>query len=129
VRPAFLLRALPFLPALLCAGFMFWLSSQPNPLPFLPRALLSQDKLLHAIEYAVFAALVALPLARLAPRGVFLAAALTASAYGATDELHQAFVPGRVADVRDWIADSAGALLGAAAVVRWRARRKGAAPP
>lgn len=129
MRPPVLFRALPFLPAILCAGFIFWLSSQANPLPFLPQALLSHDKLLHAVEYAVLAALVALPLGWLAPRWMLVVAVLAASAYGATDEIHQSLVPGRDADVYDWLADSAGALLGAAAMARWMARREGRQRP
>jgi VanZ family protein len=33
--------------------------------------------------------------------------------YGASDEIHQYFVPGRQCDIFDWLADSTGALLGA----------------
>lgn len=40
-------------------------------------------------------------------------AVLLASIYGVTDELHQAFVPGRVPDVADWGMDTLGALTGA----------------
>jgi VanZ family protein len=36
---------------------------------------------------------------------------LVASLYGMLDELHQIFVPGRTADVRDWLADFLGSLL------------------
>lgn len=36
---------------------------------------------------------------------------LFASFYGMVDELHQLFVPGRSADVRDWLADFLGSLL------------------
>ena len=32
--------------------------------------------------------------------------------YGAIDELHQMFIPGRSADIRDWLADSIGVILG-----------------
>ena len=32
--------------------------------------------------------------------------------YGALDEWHQSFVPGRDASVGDWVADSAGVMLG-----------------
>ena len=32
--------------------------------------------------------------------------------YGALDEWHQGFVPGRDASVGDWVADSAGVILG-----------------
>jgi VanZ family protein len=34
-----------------------------------------------------------------------------ASLYGMIDELHQLFVPGRSADIKDWIADFLGSLL------------------
>src|SRR4026207_61643 len=33
-------------------------------------------------------------------------AVIASSAYGATDEYHQSFVPGRTADVADWTADT-----------------------
>ena len=32
--------------------------------------------------------------------------------YGAVDEIHQLFIPGRSADIRDWLADSTGVFLG-----------------
>lgn len=34
--------------------------------------------------------------------------------FGATDEIHQSFIPGRESDIRDWIADSMGACVGLA---------------
>jgi VanZ family protein len=43
-----------------------------------------------------------------------VAATLLASAYGATDEYHQMFVPLRHAELADWIADTIGASIGAA---------------
>ncbi len=55
-------------------------------------------------------------------RAALLALAL-ASLYGASDELHQAFVPTRSCDPRDWLADTLGAGLGAllfAALASWR---------
>jgi VanZ family protein len=39
-------------------------------------------------------------------------ATIIASVYGALDELHQMFVPGRFAEVLDWLADLGGAILG-----------------
>ena len=41
-----------------------------------------------------------------------LGAILLSTAYGLTDELHQWFVPGRVAEVLDLIADTVGAAVG-----------------
>jgi VanZ family protein len=114
------------LPALLYAALIFWLSSQPNPLPAL--SLRISDKLGHLVEYAGLAALVTLGLGG-AGAGAWtgaLWAVVIGSAYGLTDEIHQAFVPNRSADVVDWVADTAGAALGAALAVaflrRWKAR-------
>jgi len=105
-----------FVPALAYAAIIFFLSAQSDPLPFLPRELFLQDKLLHAAEYAVLGGLLvpALRLAGLGPRTALLAAVVIASAYGAGDEFHQSFVPGRSADVADWVADTGGGAIGAA---------------
>ncbi len=42
-------------------------------------------------------------------------AGLTTSAYGASDEFHQRFVPNRTCDVADRVADTFGGFLAAAA--------------
>ncbi len=105
--------------AIAWAGVLFWESSRANPFPFLPEGLLSHDKLLHAGAYAVLGALVAAALRARgsgAARAVALAV-VVAAAYGATDEWHQAYVPGRDADPLDWTADAVGAIAGAAAAV------------
>ncbi len=111
----------------LYAALIFALSGQSNPLPFLPPELWSFDKLLHAAEYAVLGALIAraLRLGGRSPAWILGLALLAGSLYGASDELHQAFVPKRTADPRDWVADTAGVALGAAAVAFLR--RRGAA--
>ncbi len=108
--------AVAFLPAVVYAGILFALSSQPNPLPFLPPEIVLQDKLLHALAYTVLGALLVPGFrgAGFSARGAFLLAVGLASLYGATDEFHQSFVPGRSADVLDWVADTLGAALGAA---------------
>jgi VanZ family protein len=108
-------RLRPWVPAVLYAGLVFWLSSQSNPLPFLPTEIWSFDKLLHAVEYAVLGLLLARALRAggLSPGRTFLGALLLASLFGASDELHQAFVPNRSCDPRDWAADTAGAAAGA----------------
>ncbi len=113
------------LAALGWAGLLFWASSQPNPFPFVPRSLFSHDKLRHAGAYAVLGALVlgAIVRGRVAARAILLAA-LLATAYGATDEWHQAYVPTRDADPGDLAADAAGALVGAAAAAVILRRRR-----
>ena len=47
-------------------------------------------------------------------------AIVTASVYGLTDEVHQAFVPLREASWQDWLADTMGAVIGA---ISWRSIR------
>jgi VanZ family protein len=53
-------------------------------------------------------------------------AILTASAYGLTDEVHQAFVPLREASWQDWLADTIGATLAAVGVGRFMKTRASA---
>lgn len=104
-----------FATVLAYAAVIFALSAQSDPLPFLPRQIFLQDKLLHGVEYAVLGGLLvhALRLAGLRPGVALVSAVVIASAYGATDELHQAFVPGRSSEVADWLADTLGATVGA----------------
>ena len=47
--------------------------------------------------------------------------AKNASLFGASDEFHQSFVPGRDTDVFDWVADTLGATAGA---LVWLGARK-----
>lgn len=102
---------LPWLPSLLWAGVIFSASAVPGskiPGHFGNAA--------HVAEYMIFAALLSVPISR--SRSLWRAAAialLIASAYGITDEIHQAFVPMRTPDVADWGRDTLGALVGAVA--------------
>jgi VanZ family protein len=106
-------------PALLWAGIIFALSSQPT----LPVSLGNgRDKIAHFTAYAVLGLLIA---RALPPRGrlVWLAI-LLGSLYGASDEFHQHFVPGRSVDVFDWVADSLGAAAGTFIYRFWWGRRQ-----
>jgi VanZ family protein len=112
--------------AALWACLIFWESSQANPFPFLPPEIFSHDKLLHMGAFAVLAGLAvgALAGARIASLGKVAAiAAVLATGYGATDEWHQSYVPGRDADPWDWAADTLGAIAGAAAMTLILRRR------
>lgn len=106
---------LAWIPALLYMALIFAVSSVRLPGLQLPRGW---DKGIHFVEYAVLGLLVRFAVARTAPGWRAPAAGLLAwamaAAYGATDELHQAFVPGRVASVYDWLADTLGAGLAVA---------------
>jgi VanZ family protein len=79
------------------------------------------DKFVHFSVYGLLATLVCR--VRGGWRGAIWALLLT-SAYGASDEWHQSFVPGRSSDVADWIADTAGAALGVLLYAGWPAYRR-----
>jgi VanZ family protein len=119
-------------PPLLWAAAIFSVSSR-SALPRLP-SVLDWDKLQHSAAYAVGGLLIARALGGGRDgRGALLAVVL-GSLYGASDEIHQLFVPNRSSDPVDWIADTLGVLAG---VGLWhlylrhserRAGRRAAAP-
>lgn len=110
---------LVWLPVLLWAGLIFGLSSVPDLGTGLGTWDLALRKIAHFCEYAILGALLLRALGReeivvgtgliLSPRLLSIAAGV---AYAATDELHQHFVPGRHAAVRDVVIDAAGVLAG-----------------
>jgi VanZ family protein len=104
-------------PVLFWAGLIFAFSSVPNLGTGLGVWDLLLRKLAHGAEYAILAILI-----ERATRRPALALA-AASAYAATDELHQAFVQGRHAAPTDWAIDTAGALIGLLLLRAWRAWR------
>ena len=104
-----------WLPAASMMGLIFFLSSLSNPPT--PLRFAHADKVVHAGLYGGLCA--TLLLAGLPPAGALAAA----SAYGASDEFHQRFVPGRDCSAGDWLADSAGAAAAAAGAWAWRRRR------
>jgi VanZ family protein len=99
---------------------IFLLSSQAQVSP--PFELVGWDKAAHAAVYGVLAGLL-LWAARPAHVWALVAWAVVAALYGASDELHQSFVPGRSCDAWDWASDTAGVTLVAAVVWRWRLRQ------
>jgi len=105
--------ALYWLPPVLYLALIFTLSGMSHP----PIPAAVDQNLLHYPEFAVLAALLVRALAgdrRGFPGwGVLLAALVFSSVWGALDELHQAFVPGRVPDPLDWWHDTVGAVAGA----------------
>jgi VanZ family protein len=117
-----------WLPVAAYMTLIFYLSSLPHPDEELPKFLFEKlgDKFLHVIEYAVLAVLCYRAFRRAA--GPFAAeyaalfAIVTASLFGATDEVHQAFVPFRTATWLDWAADTVGATIGAVAAHRFMER-------
>jgi VanZ family protein len=95
------------------AGLIFYLSSLSHPEVYVPSVVMELgDKVLHAIEYGVLGILIYRVFRHSEGRrssGQALLLAFAASAiYGATDELHQAFVPLREADGWDLLTDAIG---------------------
>jgi VanZ family protein len=115
--------------AIAYAATIFILSSQRVSGPGEKALALVGDKALHGLEYAGFAFLLALALAstpspRIRHRATLIAL-VGAVAYAASDEFHQTLVPGRLGDVTDFAADSAGAAAAIAVyhIWRWRSAR------
>lgn len=83
----------------------------------------------HFCEYLVFGMLLFRAVGLTAPGRsrwwAALVAVALASTYGVTDELHQAFVPGRLCDPADWLTDTLGATSGAASALVFTRGRSG----
>lgn len=106
---------------------IFILSSLPS-LPGLP-AVIKINKLFHALTYGVLAYCFLQSLSGSETISIkhALLAAMPAIAYGITDEFHQSFVQGREADIRDVLANAAGALI-AVKIVRWCGHMQSSCP-
>lgn len=119
-------------PVMLYMALIFGLSSTPG-LSGPPGV---DDKTEHFVAYAGLALLTLRAMSGGALAGVtreaVLASWVIATAYGATDEFHQGFVPGRTKDILDLRADAIGA--GVSVVSAWafgiiaRSRRPRGAP-
>lgn len=111
-----------WLPALLTAAVIFYLSHQPD-LADVPSPI--PDWGLHLIEYGFFTLTLLFATTRgfdagSRSRDRVAAAVVIASLYGVSDEFHQSFV-GRDPALHDWVADTVGALLAAAVLMLvWR---------
>jgi VanZ family protein len=75
------------------------------------------DKLEHSVAYMVLSILLCFTYTfqnkvKLLFSRPFLMTILTITLYGALDELHQKFIPGRSCDIKDLMADVTGATVG-----------------
>lgn len=81
-----------------------------------PQVTLIDDKIVHFAVYGLLATLVC----RLGNgRRAAVWSLVLVSAYGASDEWHQSYVPGRSMELMDWIADTLGASVAIALYVGW----------
>lgn len=99
----------------LYSATIYWLSDQPS----LPAPMLfpHQDKLIHLAAYAVMGLLAWRCVSRLPlnQKTMMVIALIYCLIFAFTDEWHQSYIPGRTADIFDWIADAVGASI----VIGW----------
>ncbi len=119
-----------WIPPLAAMAAIFFFSAQSTvPSPLQELLTLLKDKTLHGLEYLALAALYVRGTRRQFPRAcplrVAVFSALAAACYGLTDEWHQIYVPGRTADLSDFLADCVGACLLAALFLYYHKRRYG----
>lgn len=107
----FLLLVLPLVSY--CA-IIYYISSLPSP-PTPDLGFEWGDKIIHAGAFGLMG-LLAIRAARWFAEGKMLIrwiilGVIFCIIYAALDELHQSYVPGRDADIMDWVADTTGAIL------------------
>lgn len=105
-------RFAAWLPAVGWAAFIFYLSHGP-PSADVPEWIFVHDKFSHAVAFGLLSALIYFAFRGghgIPPSQAVWLAAILASLYGATDEVHQRFIPGRESDWLDWLADVVGAV-------------------
>lgn len=99
-----------WLPVLVWAGMIFYLSSMP--LTGGPGSIRLSDKLLHSIEFFSLSFILFRAFSNSnCKKGAYFFAILLTILYSCSDELHQLFVPGRVCDIIDLLFDSLGSVL------------------
>ncbi|MEK7401743.1 MAG: VanZ family protein [Gemmatimonadota bacterium] len=94
------------------------------PTTMVPRQLGPFDKVAHFTMYAVLAGLLVTAVReQRALTKALIVTVLGVAVFGAVDEWHQRFIPGRSTEFADWVADafggSTGALTASLLIPRW----------
>lgn len=111
---------------LLWAVVILIVSSVPIPQVTAPAGT---DKGVHGLLYLVLGFLtIRALLSQRAPVWQLLVVLVAVLTFGALDEVHQRFIPGRTADPRDWVADAVGSVVGMAAGIFGVRRRPASSP-
>jgi len=89
---------------------------------------ISTDKLIHMGVFGLLTALCYVSLIHIEKENMFsskpfLWSFIICSLYGASDEIHQYFVPNRSSEIQDWLADVAGAII-MVLVIKYFLRKK-----
>lgn len=108
-------------PVMLWMSYIFYCSSLQGK--DIPPLFPHQDIVFHVLTYAILAFLFSRAMknsfsAVLMGR-IVIFALLFGLFYGASDEFHQSFVPGRTADIFDLLIDGIGSLIGGV-LYRWQ---------
>ena len=118
-----LVKVRGWLPPLVWAGVIVLATSIPTDR--VPQQLTPFDKVIHFLMYFGLSGLMTRWFVAARP---YLRAAATAVAiamvFAAVDEWHQGFIPGRSPEFADWVADSIGAMVGAAGAIFLARRRR-----
>ncbi|MDE5720241.1 MAG: VanZ family protein [Paramuribaculum sp.] len=121
-----MMRIPPVVLSAVAIGGMLWLTLAPDPLPDdTPSLFEGADKVAHFLMFGVIAALLALDVYRIkGSRYAWMAGAVASGVLGGLIEIVQgAMGAGRSADWADWVADVAGAVVGAM-LMKYMARRR-----
>jgi len=111
-----------WLPPVAWAAVIITATSMPSGV--VPQGVGSYDKAAHFGMYAIFGYLLTRDGFGVAGRWwSAVLAVIVASGFGAVDEWHQQYIPGRSTELADWHADTLGAIAGAFAYAIFRRRR------
>ncbi len=109
-------------PVILALGVVSLSGTSNPPTPgFVP----GFDKLAHFCVYGLLATLIfrMVPPASRNGWSAFLVI-LAVSLFGLSDEIHQAYTPGRFVEFADWVADTLGATVAVVAYWKWHGYRR-----
>lgn len=90
----------------------------------MPTGIWQVDKIAHFLAFGLLATVTLRALRIESPGWRAVIAVLLVSLFGASDEIHQHFTPGRSCDIFDWLADTLGAGLAVSLYVFWPAWRR-----
>lgn len=112
-----------WIPVFIWVSIMLLVSSLPSK--ELPQAEVPYlDKIAHFMEFAVLGFLAIRAVLKTSPNinlaKAIILSIIIISLYAAFDEWHQSFVPGRMCDILDFLADAAGSAAGVIVYSLWR---------
>jgi hypothetical protein len=89
----------------------------------MPADIWQADKIVHFLAFGLLATVTLRAMRVESPHWRAVAAVLLVSLFGASDEIHQRFTPGRSCDIFDWLADTLGARV-RSGQGKWRRNRR-----